>query len=90
MFNRADAKIGADRMFGAAIREGKLPPGFAGTDAYQVAITLHGKVQDESFLVFLERLTQERQATLHIDDLLVLDAIHRQLSIADNYHLSTD
>jgi len=75
---------GADRMFGAAIREGKLPPGFAGTDAYQVAITLHGKVQDESFLVFLERLVQERQATLHIDDLLVLDAIHRQLSIADN------
>ena len=75
---------GADRMFGAAIREGKLPPGFAGTDAYQVAITLHGKVQDESFLVFLERLTQERQATLHIDDLLLLDAIHRQLSIADN------
>ncbi|MBK8015060.1 MAG: putative DNA binding domain-containing protein [Deltaproteobacteria bacterium] len=75
---------GADRMFGAAIREGKLPPSFSGTDAYQVAITLHGKVQDESFLVFLERLTQERQATLHIDDLLVLDAIHRQLDISDN------
>ena len=75
---------GADRMFGAAIREGKLPPDFAGTDAYQVAITLHGKVQDESFLVFLARLTQERQATLHIDDLLVLDAVHRELPIADN------
>lgn len=75
---------GADRMFGAAIREGKLPPDFAGTDAYQVAMTLHGKVQDESFLVFLERLTQERQATLHIDDLLVLDAIHRQRAVADN------
>lgn len=75
---------GADRMFGAAIREGKLPPGFAGTDAYQVAITLHGTVQDESFLVFLERVTKERQAALHIDDLLVLDAIHRQLPISEN------
>jgi ATP-dependent DNA helicase RecG len=72
---------GADRMFGTAIREGKLPPDFTGTDAYQVAVTLHGKVQDESFLVFLERLSEDRQATLHIDDLLVLDAIHRQLPV---------
>lgn len=69
-------------MFGAAIREGKLPPDFLGTDAYQVAVTLHGKVSDESFLVFLERLIEERQAALHIDDLLVLDAIHRQLPVA--------
>ncbi len=75
---------GADRMFSAAIREGKEPPDFAGTDAYQVAITLHGKVQDESFLLFLERLTQQRQAPLNIDDLLVLDAIHRQLPVAVN------
>jgi ATP-dependent DNA helicase RecG len=72
---------GADRMFGAAIREGKLPPDFRGTDAYQVAVTLNGSVQDRSFLVFLERLTQERQTTLHIDDLLVLDAVHRQIPI---------
>jgi ATP-dependent DNA helicase RecG len=72
---------GADRMFGTAIREGKLPPDFKGTDAYQVAVTLHGKVRDETFLVFLERLAQERQAPLHIDDLIVLDAVHRQLPV---------
>jgi len=73
---------GADRMFGAAIREGKQPPAFRGTDAYQVAVTLHGKVTDESFLVFLERLTREQQGTLHVDDLLVLDAVHRQLPVS--------
>jgi len=75
---------GADRMFGAAIREGKLPPVFDGTDDYQVNITLHGQVQDEAFLVFLERLTRERQAALQIDDLLVLDAIHRQAPVPNN------
>lgn len=75
---------GADRMFGAAIREGKLPPDFNGTDAYQVTVSLHGKVQDCSFLMFLERLTQEQGVTLHIDDLLVLDAVHRQRLIAPN------
>jgi ATP-dependent DNA helicase RecG len=77
---------GADRMFGTAIREGKLPPDFRGTDAYQVAITLHGKVQDDAFLVFLERLSQEQQVTLRIDDLLVLDRVHRQLTVPE--HLS--
>jgi ATP-dependent DNA helicase RecG len=74
---------GADRMFSAAIREGKLPPDFTGTDAYQVVVTLHGTVQDEAFLVFLERLATEQQQTpLLVDDLLVLDAIHRQLPVA--------
>ena len=75
---------GADRMFGAAIREGKLPPSFSRTDAYQVAITLNGKVQDERFLIYLERLVKERQAALHTDDLLVLDAVHRELRIPDH------
>lgn len=73
---------GADRMFGAAIREGKLPPDFVGTDAYQVTVSLDGKVQDGAFLMFLERLSQERGATLHVDDLLVLDAVHRTKPIA--------
>jgi ATP-dependent DNA helicase RecG len=74
---------GADRMFASALREGKLPPNFARTDAYQVCITLDGQVQDEAFLLFLERLAQERQLVLHVDDLLVLDAIHRELPIPE-------
>jgi ATP-dependent DNA helicase RecG len=74
---------GADRMFGAAIREGKLPPSFARTDAYQVAVTLSGKVQDDRFLVFLERLAKEQEVVLHTDDLLVLDAVHREVSIPE-------
>jgi ATP-dependent DNA helicase RecG len=31
---------GADRMFSAAVREGKLPPDFADTDAHQVSVVL--------------------------------------------------
>jgi ATP-dependent DNA helicase RecG len=72
---------GADRMFGAAIREGKLPPSFDRTDAYQVSLTLSGKVQDERFLVFLEKLAKEQEVPLHTDDLLVLDAVHREVPI---------
>jgi ATP-dependent DNA helicase RecG len=74
---------GADRMFGAAIREGKLPPSFDRTDAYQVSLTLSGKVQDERFLVFLEKLAKEREVPLHADDLIVLDAVHREVPIPE-------
>jgi len=72
---------GADRMFASALREGKLPPNFARTDAYQVCITLNGQVQDEAFLIFLERLAHDKQLFLHVDDLIVLDAVHRDLPI---------
>jgi ATP-dependent DNA helicase RecG len=74
---------GADRMFSSAVREGKLPPDFAASDAYQVSVALNGKVQDEHFLPFLDRLGKETQRDLMLHDLLVLDAVHRELPIPD-------
>lgn len=72
---------GADRMFQAAFREGKLPPDFGKSDAYQVALTLHGTVQDEAFVRFLERLGAETQQNLAVEDLIVLDAVRRGIRI---------
>lgn len=68
---------GADRMFEEAIREGKPLPDFAGTDDYQVALTLRGEIQDEAFLRFLERIGQETLASFSTTDLVVLDLVHR-------------
>src|SRR5690606_11078402 len=73
---------GADRMFASALREGKLPPNFARTDAYQVCIASDGQVQDDAFLLFLGRLAQVKQILLHVDDLFVLDADHRDIPIS--------
>jgi len=72
---------GADRMFSAAVSEGKLPPDFSRGDEYLVSVVLHGQVQDEAFLRFLERVAAETQRPLHLDDLLVLDAIHREQDV---------
>lgn len=69
---------GADRMFSAAVSEGKLPPDFSRSDDYVVWVELHGQIQDEDFLRFLERLGAETQRPLSLDDLIVLDAIHRE------------
>ncbi len=72
---------GADRMFGAALREGKLPPDFSRSDPYHFSVVLNGKVQDELFLGFLERLSQETQAEIHVEDLLVFDAARRGIPV---------
>jgi ATP-dependent DNA helicase RecG len=74
---------GADRMFSAAVREGKLPPDFSDTDAHQVSVVLHGQVQDERFLMFLDRLAKQTQLALSVDDLLVLDAVHREVPVPE-------
>lgn len=72
---------GADRMFEACILESKPRPDFAGTDDYQVALTLHGQVQDPRFLRLLERLGPDRRRSFGIQDLLVLDAVRRELPV---------
>lgn len=72
---------GADRMFQAALREGKLPPDFSHSDAYQVGLILSGTVQDEAFVRFLERLGAETQRGLAVEDLVVLDAVRRGIAM---------
>lgn len=68
---------GADVMFEAAVRDGKLPPDFSGSDAHQVSLILPGTVQDERFLKYLDRIAQATKRTFAVDDLVVLDAVHR-------------
>eukprot|EP00362_Geleiidae_sp_MMETSP1317_P000180 CAMPEP_0201281106 /NCGR_PEP_ID=MMETSP1317-20130820/1432_1 /ASSEMBLY_ACC=CAM_ASM_000770 /TAXON_ID=187299 /ORGANISM="Undescribed Undescribed, Strain Undescribed" /LENGTH=289 /DNA_ID=CAMNT_0047590101 /DNA_START=2845 /DNA_END=3714 /DNA_ORIENTATION=- len=55
---------GANKMFEQCVKESKHPPEFNGTDAYQVQLTLHGEVQDPSFLKFLERIGKKTQELL--------------------------
>jgi ATP-dependent DNA helicase RecG len=68
---------GANRMFEVSIKEGKRRPDYSGTDEYQVCLTLHGDVQDPRFLRFFEAIGKERLAAFILDDLLVVDLIHR-------------
>jgi ATP-dependent DNA helicase RecG len=73
---------GADRLFEEAIRQGKPLPDFTHTDAYQVSLTLHGAVQDEAFLQFLQRMTGENIAALSMEELLVLDSVRRNVRVS--------
>lgn len=72
---------GVDRMFESALRAAKDPPDFSRTDGDHVVVVLDGRVRDEAFLRFLDRLRRERNEDLRLVDLLVLDAVHRDRPI---------
>jgi ATP-dependent DNA helicase RecG len=74
-------------MFESAVREGKFPPDFGRSDAFHVTLRLNGKVQDEAFLRFLDRLAAETQRRFLVDDLAVLDAVHRGVDVPDDLKL---
>jgi ATP-dependent DNA helicase RecG len=69
---------GMNRMFEESIRESKPRPDFAGTDDYQVSVTLQGDIQDPQFLRFIEQIGRERLATFTTADFLVVDLVNRE------------
>jgi len=69
---------GVDLMFRDSLREGKPRPDFIGTDEHQVQLTLHGEVQDPSFVRFLEDVAKERHVSFSTEDLIILDLLKRQ------------
>lgn len=74
---------GADLLFATAVHEGKQPLDFAGSDEFQVQLTLHGHVEDEGFLRFLEQATKDSGRSLSTHELVVLDAVRRDHDVPD-------
>ena len=75
---------GMNMMFEQSIQESKRVPDFIGTDRYQVMLTLHGEVQDPSFLQFLERVGREKLELFSTADFLLLDAVHREQLVPEH------
>lgn len=72
---------GVDLMFATAVQEGKAPLDFSGTDEFEVRLTLHGTIEDEGFLRFLEKATRDAGRSFNTHELVVLDAVHRDHAI---------
>jgi ATP-dependent DNA helicase RecG len=72
---------GADLMFGWCIKESKPHPDYSQTNEHRVWMKLNGEIQDPHFLRFLEKIGAEKLSTFVIEDLLVLDLIHREQRI---------
>ncbi|MDE2743308.1 MAG: putative DNA binding domain-containing protein [Gemmatimonadota bacterium] len=75
---------GFDRIFRECIQQSKPLPDFSHTDAYSVWLTLHGDIQDLEFLRFLEEIGREQVSSFSLDDLLVVDLVHREQPVPDD------
>ncbi len=72
---------GADEIVRRCILEGKLPPDYSDSDAYQISLVLDGRVRDDLFVLFLDYAGKETD--LDADDLLLLDAVHRGIAVPE-------
>ncbi len=73
-------------MFTNCVRAGKLPPDFSRSDDGQVVVALDGQVRDPLFLRFLDRAAEKhggKAGRLSSDDLLVLDAVYREVAVPE-------
>lgn len=72
-----------NRIYEGCIRQGKPLPDFRGTDEYQVAINLHGTVEDPRLVGFLEQVGQERLATFTTEHFLAVSQVHRDQKVSE-------
>lgn len=72
---------GLDTIFGNTIREGKGVPDFNGTDSYSVSLHIPAKVKDEQFILFLEKVTNENQISLSLEEIYELENMRERQKV---------
>lgn len=77
---------GINLMYEQSIQQGKCLPDFNGTDQYAVTVTLNGQVRDVRFVQYLERIGKEIQTSFTTHDFIVLDLIHREEKIPEEFY----
>jgi ATP-dependent DNA helicase RecG len=68
---------GMDTVFEATIKEGKGIPDFSGTDDHHVILLISAQVKNPAFLQYLERVVNEKQVTLSIDEMVLLQKVEQ-------------
>lgn len=69
---------GIDDIFANSINEGKGMPDFNGSDEYSVCLHIPAQVKDKNFIIFLEKVTREKQITLSFEEIFELEQIRQQ------------
>jgi len=78
---------GMNIIYENCIKESKQTPNFIGSDKNEVLITLDGQIQDKNFLIYLERLGEEKLKSFSSDDFYVLDCISREKPIPERINV---
>lgn len=73
---------GMDDIFEHTIREGKGLPDLSKSDAFSVCLEIPAKVKDKNFILFLEKIINEKQVTLSFDEIYELESIRESQPVA--------
>ncbi len=72
---------GLDDIFEQAIRDGKGLPDFSRTDRDNVRLSIPARVKDKDFILYLERIINERQINLSFEEIYELERIREHQRI---------
>ena len=61
-----------DDIFGSTIKEGKGMPDLSESDAFSVLLKIPAKVKDKEFILFLERVTKDKEIILSFEEIYEL------------------
>ncbi len=74
---------GVNLMVEACVQESKPLPDFSASDDFEVTLVLNGEVQDDRFLVFLEKIGAETLSSFTTEDFLLLNAVQGEGEIGE-------
>ncbi len=69
---------GMDDIFSSTIKEGKGVPDFSGSNNYCVRLNIPIQLKDKDFVMFLEKVTEEKQIHLSFEEIYELECIREQ------------
>lgn len=74
---------GMDQIFESTIREGKGLPNLSKSDESQVVLDLPAQVKDRNFILFLEKISHERQRIFSFEEIYELELL-RENKVINN------
>ena len=73
---------GMDDIYELTIREGKGLPDLSESDAFSVCLKIPAQVKDRKFILFLEKIINEKQISLSFDEIYELEKIRENQPVS--------
>ena len=74
---------GMDDIFESTIKEGKGLPDLSESDDFYVRLKIPAQVKDKNFILFIEKITREKQITLSFDEIYELEKVRKSQPVTE-------
>ncbi len=74
---------GMDDIFETTIREGKGLPDVSQSDDFSVRLKIPAQVKDKKFILFLEKIVQEKQILFSFEEIYALETVRENHKVTD-------